>query len=44
MWKAWAMSRFGWSEERAHDWLTASWPRADRRNTTFVTALRAGGG
>lgn len=44
VWKAWAMSRFGWSEARAHDWLTASWPRADRRNAAFVAALRAQGG
>jgi len=38
--KAWAMKRNGWSEEEAHEWLFSSWPRANRRNPTFLSILR----
>ena len=38
--KAWAMRRFGWTEDQAHDWLARSWPIIDRRNTRFVEILR----
>ena len=38
--KAWAMRRFGWDEPRAHEWLTAQWPHADRSNPVFLRILR----
>ena len=38
--KAWAMRRHGWTEDEAHAWLEARWPRIDRTNTTFVEVLR----
>jgi ADP-ribosyl-[dinitrogen reductase] hydrolase len=38
--KGWAMRRFGWTEEQAHDWLQASWSRIDRANERFVKVLR----
>ena len=37
--KAWAMRRHGWTEDQAHDWLVASWPRAHRDNPVFVRIL-----
>jgi ADP-ribosyl-[dinitrogen reductase] hydrolase len=41
--KAWAMRRHGWTEARAHEWLTARWPVADRSNDVFVEYLERGG-
>jgi len=38
--KAWAMRRYGWTEDEAHAWLEARWPRIDRTNATFVEVLR----
>lgn len=38
--KGWAMRRFGWTEEQAHDWLERAWPRIDRMNERFVEILR----
>lgn len=37
--KAWAMRRHGWTEDEAHAWLEASWPRIDRHNDTFIEVL-----
>lgn len=37
--KAWAMRRHGWTEEEAHAWLEARWPRINRQNETFVEVL-----
>jgi ADP-ribosyl-[dinitrogen reductase] hydrolase len=39
--KGWAMRRFGWTEEQAHDWLVQAWPRIDRANQRFVEILRS---
>ena len=39
--KGWAMRRFGWTEEQAHDWLVRAWPRIDRMNGRFVEILRS---
>ena len=36
----WAMRRFGWTEEQAHEWLRATWSRIDRANERFVKVLR----
>jgi len=38
--KAWAMRRFAWTENQAHDWLKRSWDRIDRVNDRFVRILR----
>jgi ADP-ribosyl-[dinitrogen reductase] hydrolase len=38
--KGWAMRRFGWTEEQAHEWLRATWSRIDRANERFVKVLR----
>jgi len=38
--KGWAMRRFGWSEERAHEWLRDAWPLIDGNNGRFVDLLR----
>jgi ADP-ribosyl-[dinitrogen reductase] hydrolase len=40
--KGWAMRRFGWTEEEAHEWLQRSWDRIDRVNDRFVQILREG--
>jgi ADP-ribosyl-[dinitrogen reductase] hydrolase len=37
--KGWAMRRHGWTEDQAHDWLVASWPRAHRDNPVFLRIL-----
>ncbi len=37
--KAWAMRHHGWTEDQAHDWLVASWPRAHRDNPVFLRIL-----
>jgi len=39
--KGWAMRRFGWTEDQAHDWLVRAWPRSDRMNGRFVEILRS---
>jgi len=39
--KGWAMRRFGWTEEQAHEWLVRAWPRIDRMNGRFVEILRS---
>lgn len=39
--KGWAMRRFDWTEEQAHEWLERSWPRIDRFNARFVQILRS---
>ena len=37
--KAWAMRRHGWTEDQAHEWLVATWPRAHRDNPVFLRIL-----
>lgn len=39
--KGWAMRRFGWTEEEAHEWLQRSWDRIDRVNERFAHLLRS---
>jgi len=38
--KAWAMRRYGWTEQLAHEWLTETWSRTDRWNCRFHGILR----